>query len=229
MLRSTLLSSFGSNFKRLFYKLQRSRSSNFSNRLAETNVGFEDTINWDYNKRGRICLWENYHEGQTMDVVSLNARSLKHFRTFVLKSRWCMMRCFWGVRADTCRLPLRPLYAVVSMFRDEMLLDSREIPIVPSPWHLYLRSDKTKSFPSCEEEESNLIVTTWVRAIINESLSFRPGSGPGPSSRNKTINDFYLYSFVSLVSWGGEGGGGEGPGSRDQVSSELCEKLAYFR
>lgn len=46
MLRSTLyFLPSDPNFEKLFYKLQRSRNSNFSNRLTETNVGFEDTIN----------------------------------------------------------------------------------------------------------------------------------------------------------------------------------------
>lgn len=41
-----------------------------------------------------------------------------------------------------------------------MLLDPREIAIVPSPERLYLRSGETKSFPLCRREESNLIATT---------------------------------------------------------------------
>lgn len=85
------------------------------------------------------------------------------------------------------------------------------------PRRLYLRSAKTKSFPPCEGR-IEFCSDDVARAIINESLSFRSGSRPGPSSRNKTINDFYLYSFVWLVSWGGREGGAPGPQSKSPVN-----------
>lgn len=58
-----------------------------------------------------------------------------------------------------------------------MLLDPREIPIVPSPSIGVCTCGryKTKSFPPCEGR-----IEYVARPIINESLSFRSGSRPGP-------------------------------------------------
>lgn len=89
-----------------------------------------------------------------------------------------------GSRADTCLDSLHARYTLhrgpdVSVETNcySIRVKSR---LFHRPGRLYLRSDETKSFPPCRREESNLVATTWVRAIINESLSFRLGSGPGP-------------------------------------------------
>jgi len=98
-----------------------------------------------------------------------------------------------------------------------MLLDPREIPIVPSPSTAFVLAVGTRqSHFHLTKGESNS--DDVARAIINESLSFRSGSRPGPSSRNKTINDFYLYSSVWLVSWGGGRGRAPGPRTKSPVN-----------
>lgn len=89
--------------------------------------------------------------------------------------------------------------------------DPREIPIVPSPRRLYLRSGKTKSFPPCEGGIEFRSTDDDVAQSLTNRYRSALARGPGTeSSRNKTINDFYLYSFVWLVSRGGEGGGLKG-------------------
>lgn len=99
-----------------------------------------------------------------------------------------------------------------------MLLDPREIPIVPSPRRLYLRSDKTKVVSTLRGEKSNFVATTQRGQSLTNHYRSALARGRDRALETKPLMiSICIRPFGSFL--GGEGRGGlRGPRTKSPVN-----------